>query len=382
MPARNGLARKTFVVTSVAVLTIAGFLALWKLKVLVALLFLSFMLASAMRPGVEKLARFRVPKIGGVFAHYAVVAGLIGLFLWLVVPSMLHQIEHAIGNVPQTRQQLGQAAKDSTGLKHDILVGLQKELKKLPKAGGVVHASIGAGRKAVEILVAIFFVLAAAAYWIYERERGEELVVSLLPRARRKTVKDTWDLVELKLGAYVRASLLLIGFVGTVLSLAFWAIGLPYWLLLGLLAAVLEIIPVVGPLLAGVASVGVALTVSLEAAVLTAIAVYGLRLLQDYVIQPRVMGSSVGIAPLAVLVVVTAVGLLFGAAFVPLAVPFTAVAATLADVLVRGKQPATEEVPTVLLDGGKLHQYQQENERKARRGSRARTRKTTRSQSR
>ena len=65
------------------------------------------------------------------------------------------------------------------------------------------------------------------------------------------------------------ASLLLIGFVGTVLSLAFWAIGLPYWLLLGILAAILEIIPVVGPLLAGVASVGVALTVSVEAAILT-----------------------------------------------------------------------------------------------------------------
>ena len=49
-------------------------------------------------------------------------------------------------------------------------------------------------------------------------------------------MKDTWDLVELKLGAYVRASLLLIAFVGTVLSFAFWAIGLPYWLLLGILA--------------------------------------------------------------------------------------------------------------------------------------------------
>ena len=278
---RNHLARKTFVVTSVAVLTVAGFVALWKLKVLVALLFLSFMLASAMRPGVEKLTRFRVPKIGGVLAHYAVVAGLIGLFLWLVVPNLLHQVEHAIGNVPQTRHQLKQAANHSTGIKHDILVGLQNELKKLPKAGSVVHASIDAGRKAVEILVGIFFVLAAAAYWIHERERGEELIVSLLPKARRKTVKDTWDLVELKLGAYVRASLLLIGFVGTVLSFAFWAIGLPYWLLLGSLAAILEIIPVIGPLLAGIASIGVALTVSLEAAVLTAIAVYGLRLLQQ-----------------------------------------------------------------------------------------------------
>lgn len=379
MAARDSLARKTFVITSVAVLTVAGFLALWKLKVLVALLFLSFMIASAMRPGVEKLARFRVPRIAGVLAHYAVLAGLIALFLWFVVPNLLHQVEHAIGNVPQTRAQLGKAAKHSTGIKHDLLVGLQNELKKLPKTGSIVHTAIDAGRKAVEIFVGIFFVLAAAAYWIYERDRASELLIKLLPRARRKTVKDTWDLVELKLGAYVRASLLLISFVGTVLSFAFWAIGLPYWLLLGILAGIVEIIPVIGPLIAGVVSVGVAFTVSFEAAVLAAIAVYGLRLLQDYVIQPRIMGNTIGIAPLAVLVVVTGVGLLLGGAYVPLAVPFTAVAATLLDVLVRGKEPGRQAVPTVLLDGGELHDYQRETEEKAKRATRRRSRSKARS---
>jgi predicted PurR-regulated permease PerM len=373
VPPRDSLARKTFVVTSVAVLTLVAFVALWKLKVLVALLFLSFMLASAMRPGVERLARFRVPKIGGVLAHYAVVAGLIAIFLWLVVPNLLHQVEHAIGSVPETRQHLRQAANQSTGIKHDVLVGLQNELKKLPKAGGIVHAAVDAGRKAVEIFVGVFFVLAAAAYWLYERERAEELVVSLLPSARRKTVRDTWDLVELKLGAYVRASLLLIGFVATVLSIAFWAIGLPYWMLLGVLCGILEIIPIVGPLLAGVAAVGVALTVSFEAAVLTAIAVYGLRLLQDYLIQPKVMGNTVGIAPLAVLIIVTAVGLLLGAAYVPLAVPITAVGATLVDVLVRGKPPEHEEVPTVLFGSGELREYQEDTERKARKAARPRS---------
>jgi len=348
VPAPDGLARKTFVVTSVAVLTLAAFLALWKLKVLVALLFLSFMLASAMRPGVDRIARFRIPRIGGVLAHYAMVAGLIALCLWFVVPNMLRQVEHAIGNVPQTSRQLGREAKQATGIKHDILVGLQKELKKLPRTGNVVHAAVDAGRKAIEILVGIFFVLAAAAYWIYERERAEGLVVSLLPSARRSTVRDTWDLVELKLGAYVRASLLLIGFVGTVLSFAFWAIGLPYWLLLGLLAAVLEIIPVIGPLLAGIASVGVALTVSVEAAILTAIAVYGLRLLQDYLIVPRVLGHAVGLSPLVVLVSVTSVGILLGGFYVLLAIPIAAVLATLVDVVLRNVDPAAEEVPALM----------------------------------
>ena len=66
MTARASAARRSFVVTSVAVLTVVGFVAIWKLKVLVALLFLSFMLASAMRPGVERLALYRIPRTAGV----------------------------------------------------------------------------------------------------------------------------------------------------------------------------------------------------------------------------------------------------------------------------------------------------------------------------
>jgi hypothetical protein len=84
------------------------------------------------------------------------------------------------------------------------------------------------------------------------------------------------------------------------------------------------------------------------------------------------MGNTIGIAPLAVLVVVTAVGLLLGGAYVPLAVPFTAVAATLVDVLVWKKQPATQDVPTVLLDGGSLEDYQKDTEEKAKRATRRR----------
>ena len=207
--------------------------------------------------------------------------------------------------------------------------------------------------------------LASAAYWIFDRERAQELVARFIPRAKRKVVHDTWELVELKLGAYVRAQVLMICFVGTVLSFSFWQIGLPYWLMLGTLAGIVEIIPVIGPLLAGILAVGVGLTVSLEAAALAAIAVYGLRLAQDYVIGPRVIGGTVGLAPLAVLVVVSAVGILFGPALVPLATPVTAVIATLVDVIVLGKRPGKEKVPSVLfpstdLDGHRAALQQRE----------------------
>jgi predicted PurR-regulated permease PerM len=194
----------------------------------------------------------------------------------------------------------------------------------------------------------MLFTLAVAAYWIFERERAEELVLSLVPRPKRKVVRDTWELIDAKLGAYVRGQLLMITFVSTVLSCAFFALGLPYWLLLGVFAGLVEMVPVVGPLLAGGVAILVALTQSWQTAALTAVAVYGLRLLQDYVINPRVMGRVVGLSPIVVLVTVSMVALLLGPFYVLLSVPIAAVAATLIDVIVRDRDPAEEPVPAVI----------------------------------
>jgi predicted PurR-regulated permease PerM len=173
-------------------------------------------------------------------------------------------------------------------------------------------------------------------------------VGSLLPRRHRRTARDTWMLIDAKLGAYVRGTLVLVVFVATVLSLAFWAIGVPFWLLLGVFAGVVEIVPIIGPLIAGVIAVGVGLTASWQVALYAGIAVLAVRQFEDYVVIPRVMGHVTGLSPLVVLVSVSAIGLLFGGFYVLLATPFAALIATLIDVIVRDKDPAEEDLPTVL----------------------------------
>jgi predicted PurR-regulated permease PerM len=336
------------VATAVAVAVVAGALALWKLRLLLGLFFLAVIVAAAMRPGVEGLARHHVPRPIGVALHYAALAGLIALVLWLVVPTAVDQVQAAIGNVPGSRAELHQQARHSSGVRHEILTSIDRWLRSAPSAASLVHPALDMTKKALETLVGIFFVLASAAYWIFERDRVQRLVVSFLPPRKRRIVCATWNLVDLKLGAYVRGSLLLIMFVSLVLSCSFWAIGLPYWLLLGIFGGLVEIIPVIGPLAAGVLAIGVGLTVSIHAAALAAVAVYGLRVFQDYVVNPRVLGRAVGLTPLGVLVGVAAVGLLLGGPYVPLATPFLAVLATVIDVIVRGKDPAKEPVPAVI----------------------------------
>ena len=166
-----------------------------------------------------------------------------------------------------------------------------------------------------------------------------------MPRQHRRVVRDTWVLIDQKLGAFVRGQLILIVFVALLLSAGFWAIGLPYWILIGSFAGVFEIVPVIGPLVAGALAVGVGLTQSSLKAAAAGGIVLAVRMLEDYVVIPKVLGHATGLSPLVVLVSVSAVGILFGGFYVLLAIPIAAVLATLVDVVVRDVDPAEQDVP-------------------------------------
>jgi predicted PurR-regulated permease PerM len=342
-------ARRAAVATLVGLSVIVGALALWKIKVVIALLFSGFIVAAAMRPSIEWLERrAHLPKSLGVLLHYLVVAGLIALALWLLVPRAITQVQQATrGN------SLHHAATHSSGIKHQLLTSLDKRLRRLPSGSQLVHPAVEITKTAFEVLVGIFFVFAVGAYWIFERDRTIGLVQSMASRKHRRVIRDTWVLIDQKLGAFVRGEIVLIVFVAVVLSTGFYAIGLPYWLLIGSFAGLVELVPIIGPLAAGALAVGVGLTQSWHMALFAGLIVLGVRQLEDNIVVPKVLGHATGLSPLVVLSSVTAIGILLGAAYVLLAIPIAAVLATLIDVVVRDVDPAEQDVPAVLFAGAK-----------------------------
>jgi len=339
-------AKRTAIASLVVVGIVVTSLALWKLRLVVGLLFSSMIIAAAMRPSIDWLARHRVPAPLGLAAHYLALLAAIAVALAFAVPAALHQIDHALS--PSGKAEVARAAKHSTGVKHQVLTDLQKRLNNLPRRSELVKPVVGIGMKAFEVVIGILFIFAAAAYWIFEREKTVDVVCSLLPRPRRKKVRDTWILIDLRLGAFVRGQVLLVLAVAVALSLLFWAIGEPYWILVGAFAGLVEVVPVIGPLAAGALAVAVGFTASVHIAVLAAVCVLAVRLLEDYLVMPRVLGEAVGLSPLLVLVSVTVVGILFSGWAVLFAVPIAAVAVTLFDVVLRDVDPAEEEVPAVI----------------------------------
>ena len=330
-------ARRALTTAIIVAAVIVAVLALWQLRVLIMLLFFAFTVAAAMRPSVEFLQRRRIPRGAAILAHYAVLAGGVGLLLWAVVPRAITQVQNALGD-----------AESETGFKGDVLTWLNARLERLPRIENVFDPAVELTLLGFEIAIGIFFVFACAAYWVFERDDAVRLVTSLVPRDHRKTVKDTWDLIDLKLGAYVRGQVLLIVLVATVLSISFWAIGLPFWLLIGVFAGIVEIVPVIGPLTAGAVAVGVGFTESVGVGIAAGVIVLVVRLLEDYLVIPRVLGDAVGLSPLLVIISVAASAILFGEFAVLLAIPLAAVLGTLFEVVVLERDPAEQEIPTVL----------------------------------
>ena len=178
-------ARKALVASLIVVAVVASALALWKLRILLAGLFLALIIAAAMRPSVEWLAQRRIPRGIGILLHYAVLAGLIAVLLWAIVPRAIDQVDNALGGIPTSSSELERQTSQSTGFKHEILARVQDGLDELPSGTELVDSSLSLTFTAFEVLVGIFFTFACAAYWIFERDRAEILVMSLL--AARET---------------------------------------------------------------------------------------------------------------------------------------------------------------------------------------------------
>jgi predicted PurR-regulated permease PerM len=334
------LARRAFVITLVVVGTVALALALWKLKLVVALLLTAITFAAAMRPGVEWLARRRVPRAAGVLLHYFVLLALVALFLSFAVPRLTNEVQTALAAKPH--------AHPNGSLEQKLLDEIQRRLHHLPATGKLLHPALSAGEEAMKVLVGILFTLAAAAYWLFARDRAVDLIAGLVARPKRKKLRDTWELIEQKLGAFIRGQIVMITLVSTCASIVFFAIGEPYWLLLGIATGFLEIVPVVGPFVAILLAVGAGLTVSWHVAALAGGGLLAMRVLQDYLVSPRILGGAVGLPPLVVLVSVSVVGILLGSFYVLLSVPIASLAVTIVDAVVRGIDPAEAEVPAVL----------------------------------
>jgi predicted PurR-regulated permease PerM len=334
-PPRQDVALTAAKAAAGAIAVVALAFGLWRVRSIVILLLLALTFAAAIRPGVDWLRRRGVPQSLAIGVFFVGVLGAFGLFFWLAIPPALHQISQALAQPHPTTGPVHQ----STGIRHDVLAWLDRQLHDLPSGSQVLHPVAAYGHKATGAVVAVFFTLAASWYWVSERDRMIELLALLAPEAKREKARQTYLAIDRRLGSYTRLKFMMIFVIGFVLSAGFYAVGLDYWLLLGGFVSLVEIVPVIGPLFGAILVVAVGLQQSLHVAALGLVVLVGVREFQSYVINPHLMGHSVGLSPLVTLVSVSVVGIVFGGIAVVLAIPVASAVSTLIDVFVLDHDP-------------------------------------------
>jgi predicted PurR-regulated permease PerM len=273
----------------------------------------------------------RMPRAAAIAVVYLFLAGALGTGTAILWPSAARQLNDAIVNVPMYTESFRTWEHGWTRYYERLRIPL--ELRH-----SIDESVLGAGDAAVEYargsLLALIGVLSdipwlvlipVLAFLMLRDTAGiRRTIVTALPHRVRLRGHRLFEELNATLAAYVRAQLIACVIVGSVSGVGFALLGSPYAILLGVLAGVLEFIPLIGPLIVAAVAVTLAALHEPMLALWTAVFLTVLRVVEDYVIYPRLIGRDIDLHPLVVILAVLAGVELDGIAGIFIAVPVVA----------------------------------------------------------
>jgi len=313
-----------------------------KITGIILLLVLSIFFAYLVSPLVEFLRRPRtlgkrtiaIPKVVAIGLSYVIILAVIVFAVFVLLPSLGNQFPEFASQAKLYWKALGDKTQQ--------IIEYSRS-RRIPEP--VVKAVNNAGEKVTETVSTTVTELATAAlgYLVYipwlilipilaffllkDAESFRRSALLMLPRGRWRWRGDEFfQDVNSTLAAYIRAQLTACLFIGIVCSLGFTLLGLPGGLVMGVIAGVFEFVPLVGPLaIALMAAILAVLHAGVFNAFLVLLFLGVLRIVQDYVIYPRLIGHGIHLHPLAVIFAILAGEKLAGVAGIFLAIPVVAI---------------------------------------------------------
>lgn len=279
---------------------------LWFLRDLVLIVLTSIVIASAMEPAVRFLMRYRLPRVLAVIAMYLAVALVFFAVLVFFVPPVLSDAAGFLADLPETLADLNLSSATQGFLPWvniedavspaDVLRDLSSTLT---ETGGGILAALAAifGGIASFILIVVF------AFYFSVQETGvDDFLRIVTPSSHQAYVLDLWKRSQRKIGKWMQGQLILALIVGVLVYLGLTILGVPYALLLAVLAGIFELIPVFGPILAAAPAIAIAFVDGGATLMLLAVGLYLLvQQFESNLIYPVVVKKVVGVPPLLVI---------------------------------------------------------------------------------
>jgi predicted PurR-regulated permease PerM len=314
-----------FVATIGVLLAIALGAAVYSVRGTLVLVFLALFIAVGLEPVVGFFTRHRVRRSFAVLIVVLVASGIVAAFVYSAISPMEHEINELTTQVPRWRAEIG-SGKGSVGrVAQDLHLSYYLSgtgSKSL--TNGLASGALGAGKEVLSAVSSLLIVVILTVYFLAALPSIKRFAVHLVPQSRRERFALLLDDVLAGVGGYLLANLFtsLIAGLGTYV----WAtaFGIPYAILLGLLVALFDLVPVVGSTIAGVFVTLVALAVSLPTAIATGAFYVAYRFIEDYLLVPRVMRQAVNVSPVVTVLAVIIGGALLGIIGALVAIPIAA----------------------------------------------------------
>ncbi len=318
---------------AVAVLVLA-FVCLWTVylaRYAILLIYMSALLATGLSPVTRFIHRHshvpfyrrQLPRVVSIAAVYLTAIGVVAAVVFAIFPPLVNQARQLTQNLPDMVER-AQHFLVAHGVESHPL-SLQEILQKAPGSTDVVTTILGKFWDVMGGLFGLGVIVVLSFYLLNESESFFHAIISLFPRRRRDEASAVASEIAEKVGAWMSGQLMLCGLIGGSTALGLGLLGLPYFYVLALIAALGEFIPYAGPVAAAVPGIAIGLTMSWQKALVVALFYLVQQQFENHVLVPNLMRHQVGLNAAGVIIAILIGTALLGILGAILAVPTAAI---------------------------------------------------------
>lgn len=315
---------KIEITTSTIIKTIAvilGLIFLWMIKDILVIVFFALVIASTLNPVIRRLEKLKLPRtLAAILVYLLFIGGGITLISLVTVPlaQEINRLSQTIPEMASTLRGLQQFSQLSSELQK-ALIQFSDRLSNISiNLFSITGNVVGATVSTVAVIVISF-------YLSVENRGIKEFLRDITPKTRKKFVVNLWEKIQSKLGTWFKAELALTLSVGLLTFIGLKLLGFRYALILGIFAALTEFIPYVGPVLASIPALLIALTKGLPLTLMTLVLYVLVQQTENYILAPQIMKKAMSLNPLLIIIVLMIGAKLGGFLGILLAVPVTVV---------------------------------------------------------
>lgn len=330
----------------------SSFWLLYRFYQVIFILFVAIIIGTILRPAVTWLHRRGLPQKAGVILIYLLLLTLFAGFVLLLFPLIIQQSATLTAAVPDYYQNLRGWLVDHPNVLLDSLIAflpatlsfpdlVQQAGQELLDSAGQVLGYVASAASGIFTAVSI---LLLAYYWTVDGPKILRSSLRLMPMDRRESIRELITAMETRVGGYIAGQGILMLVVGSMALVAYSIIGLPYVLVLALVAGVMEAVPLIGPVLGAVPAMLVALSLGPDKLLWVIVASAVIQQLENSILVPRVMRKAVGVNPFVTLLALFAFGSLLGVAGALMAIPMAAILQLLFNRFVFDPEDAEPEI--------------------------------------